>query len=266
MPDFVYDLPTRQLALYCALLAVGATWFGILFVKPFLRLLVGGEPNVNQTISYATSVFSLFYGLLVGLLAVAAYQNSKKVEEAAFREAASLATIYSDMNSYPEPLRSDLKEMMRDYLLYTVHKDWPAHKAGAVLTGGSNRVDAMRQLIAQFTPETVAQDIVHRAVVVEFHDFADARQQRIAGVITRIPDVLWYALLTGAVINIVLLVMLKLRPFPHLLLGGLTSFFLGVILFVIIALDDPLRGEAGLPPEAMLVLWDRLMVWDEPLG
>ena len=50
------------------------------------------------------------------------------------------------------------------------------------------------------------------------------------------------------------------------MLGTITAFFLGVILFVIVALDDPLRGESGLDPEPLQLLWDRTMVWDEPLS
>jgi hypothetical protein len=36
-----------------------------------------------------------------------------------------------------------------------------------------------------------------------------------------------------------------------------------VILFVIVSLDDPLRGEQGLEPDAFVLLWERQMVWDE---
>jgi hypothetical protein len=170
------------------------------------------------------------------------------------------------MSSYPEPIRSDVKEMIRDYVLFTIHKDWPAHREGEVMVGGAHRVDAIRSLLARFEPETLPLEILHRTVIAEFHAFSNARFERLTGVMTRIPEVLWYALGVGAVINITLLVMLKMRPMPHLVLGTLTSFFLGVVLFVIVALDDPLRGQTGLPPEAMQVLWERQLVWDEPQG
>ena len=136
MPDFIHDLPADRLALYCILLTVGATWFGVLFLKPILRLLVGREANVNETIGIATSVFGLFYGLLVGLLAVAAYQNGEEVEKAAFREAARISTLYANLESYPEPTRSLVREMLRDYVLFTIHKDWPAHRAGLSRSAG----------------------------------------------------------------------------------------------------------------------------------
>ena len=82
--------------------------------------------------------------------------------------------------------------------------------------------------------------------------------------ITEIPDVLWYAVLVGAAINVVLIVMLRMRPLQQFFLGTITAFFLGVILFVIVALDDPLRGESGLDPGPLQLLWDRTMIWDEP--
>jgi len=266
MPEIVQDLPTGSLALYCVALTVGATWIGVLVVKPILRLLVGGEANLNETIAIATSTFGLFYGLLVGLLAVAAYQNAERVEQSAFREASSIATLYADMDNYPEPLRSQVKVMLRDYVLYAIHKDWPAMRDGAAMTGGDHRADALRRRIASFEPETPAQTIVHAEVVRVFHAFNVARQERLAGRLTRLPDVLWYAVGAGAAVNILLLVMLKMRPLQHLLLSGLVSGFLGVMLFVIIALDDPLRGATGIEPEAMRELWRRVMAYDEPLA
>ena len=92
----------------------------------------------------------------------------------------------------------------------------------------------------------------------------EARQQRLTGVITQIPNVLWYAVLVGAAINMLLLVMLRMPPMRQFVLGTITAFFLGVILFVIVALDDPLRGESGLDPGPLQVLWERQMIWDEP--
>ena len=86
------------------------------------------------------------------------------------------------------------------------------------------------------------------------------------GVITGIPNVLWYAVLVGAAINILLLVALRMPLRRQFVLGTITAFFLGVILFVIVALDRPLRGVSGLDPNAIRLLWERQMIWDEPLS
>lgn len=265
MPDFVYDIPQRNLAIYFALIAVGAMLVGIVVVKPILRLLMGASPDLNDSIGYGTAGFSLFYGLLLGLLTVSAYQNNETARQSILREATSLGAIYADMSSYPEPIRSDVKAMLRDYLLFTVHRDWQAHRQGEFLNGGANRTNAIRQRLASFEPATVGEQIVHAETISAFQNFADARQERLNAVITRIPAVLWYAVLVGAAINMLLFVMLRMRPFTQFVLGSISGFFLGVILFVIVALDDPLRGDAGLDPGPLQLLWDRTMVWDEPL-
>ncbi len=263
MPDFVYEIPTYTIAVYFALFAVAAMFFGLLIVKPVLRLLIGTGPEFNQSITYATSGFSLFYGLLLGLLTVAAYQNSENVKQGILSEASSLGSLYSDMNSYPEPLRSEMKSMIRDYVLFTVHADWKAHRSGNLLNGGFNRTDAMRQKLATFEPETKGQEILHAEVVSGFQDFTKARQQRLSGIIIEIPPVLWYAVIVGAAVNVFLLVLLKMQLLQQFLLGTITAFFLSVILFVIVTLDRPLRGDSGLAPEPLQLLWERLMVWDE---
>ncbi|MER2509331.1 DUF4239 domain-containing protein [Amaricoccus sp.] len=265
MPNFVYDIPTRDLAIYFALIAVGAVFLGILVLKPILRLLMGAPPDLNEAVGYGTAGFSLFYGLLLGLLTVSAYQNNSEVKQAILSEATSLGALYADMSSYPEPIRSDMKAMMRDYLLFTVYRDWPAHRKGEFLNGGANRVNAMRQRLATFEPGSTGEEIVHAQTIAAFQGFAEARQGRLTGVITEIPNVLWYAVLVGAAINLLLLVMLRMRPVMQFFLGSITAFFLAVILFVIVALDDPLRGNSGLGPEPLRLLWDRTMVWDEPI-
>ncbi len=266
MPEFLKQIPQDDLALFIALVAVAAVSIGVFVLKPILRLFIGrGDPQINETIGYGTQSFSLFYALLIGLLTVAAYQNKERVEQAILTEAAAVGSLYSAMDSYPEPLRSEMKGMLRDYVLFTVYKDWPAHRKGEILDGGSHRTNAMRQRLAGFEPASVSQEIVHRETFRAFQDFGAARQLRLNGVITRIPVVLWYAVLVGAAINLLILILFRIRLVAHLILGTISAFFLGVVLFVIVVLDDPLKGEAGLPPTPFEDLWTRQMVWDEPL-
>lgn len=266
MPEFIHTIPVTELAVYFTIASVGLVLVGLILVKPLLRLLIGrGDPTINDTISHGTGSYALFYALLVGLLTVAAYQNKVQVEQHILAEAAAVGGLYSDMGVYPEPMRSDMKELLRDYVLFTIHKDWPAHQVGEVMNGGVHRVDAMRQLLASFEPASPSQQIVHAEVIRSFAEFSNARQQRLSGVATRIPDILWYAVAVGALVNLLILLMLRMKPLAHFLLGSISAFFLGVILFVIVVLDDPLRGEAGLRPQPFELLWERQMRWDEPL-
>ena len=124
----------------------------------------------------------------------------------------------------------------------------------------------MRQKLASFEPKTKGQEILHTEVISAFQNFAGARQRRLTGTITEIPTVLWYAVLVGAAINVLLLILFRIRLAQQFALGAITTVFLGVILAVIVTLDKPLRGESGLKPDPLVLLWERAMVWDEPLN
>jgi hypothetical protein len=59
---------------------------------------------------------------------------------------------------------------IRDYLLYTIHKDWPAHSKGNTLNGGANRAEAIRGSLAKFEPTTNSEQIVQQeAMSVDCH-------------------------------------------------------------------------------------------------
>jgi hypothetical protein len=153
MPDFIYEIPSVWLAIYCSLFFVGLTWFGIIFIRPFLRLMIGREPHINDLVAQATAGFSLFYGLLLGLLAVAAYQNFDDVRRSVFAEAATLASLYRDAANYPDPERTEVQGLLRDYTLYVIYKDWPAHRKGIIYKGGFNRLNMIQYSILKFEPQ-----------------------------------------------------------------------------------------------------------------
>jgi hypothetical protein len=265
MIAWLQQLSPFPLALVCSGAFVLLTWFGIVFVRPFLRLPLRRQPGANDLVSYTSSWFSLLYGLLLGLLAVATYQNAAQIQTSVQREAATLALLYRGSTSYPEPLRSELQFLLRDYTLYVVHKDWPAHNEGRILQGGAARMGALVHTLETFEPTTRSQEIVLAQTFANLDALAQARIERLAGVGLTIPGVFWYVVLIGALINIVLIWMLDMRFFTHLILGGMISFFLGVMFFLLIAMDQPLRGAVSSPSTSYDLAYRVLMEPDESI-
>lgn len=90
-------------------------WVSIGLFRRFLRSWFHKERGANDMVSFAFSNFFVLYGLLLGLLAVAAYQNFTTVSDIVTKEASSLASLYRDLRGYPEPLRTRLQDELRDY-------------------------------------------------------------------------------------------------------------------------------------------------------
>jgi hypothetical protein len=254
--------PTR-LAIFCSAVLVGITWFGIIFFRPFIRRWLRKQPGSNDLVNYASAGFSLFYGLLLGLLAVTAFNNTSQVEASVSREATSIASLYRTVASYPEPLRGEIQYLLRDYTQYVIHKDWPAHHSGDIWNGGNLRLQVIQQKLISLQPVDHTQNLLQEQSMKYFGELNDARQQRLAGVNTSIPGVLWYVLIIGALINILLIWLLDMRLTLHMILGGIISFFLGVMIFLISAMDRPLQGRVSVPSDAYQQMYDHVMQWDE---
>jgi hypothetical protein len=182
LTDTLDALPSETAALYFSLFFVAVAWFGVIFIRPFFRLWLRRQQNVNEIVSFASAGFSLFYGLLLGLLSVAAYNNANEISGYVSREAALLCTLYRNVANYPEPAGSELRYLLRDYTLYTIHKDWPAHQQGQILRGGEHRLQVIRQGLFDVVPTTPSLQLAHANTVRDFNDMVGLREQRLTGV------------------------------------------------------------------------------------
>jgi hypothetical protein len=107
--DWIYDLPVKTLAIWMAVIFVGYCWVGGILFRPFLRPFVRSRYSGNEIVGYVLSSFGIFYGLLLGLIAVAAYQNFSRVGDNVAMEVASLETLYEDVSTFPEPHGQNLR-------------------------------------------------------------------------------------------------------------------------------------------------------------
>ena len=68
------------------------------------------------------SAGSTFCGLLLGLVAVSAWRAHSDAASLVTHEATTLAALYRDIGDYPEPTRSELRKMAKDYVTHTDRK------------------------------------------------------------------------------------------------------------------------------------------------
>jgi hypothetical protein len=255
-------LSAQELALVFCGFFVGITWLGILLVHPAMRRLLHHNEPANDIVIHIAGTFGLVYAVLLGLLTVATFQNTKDVQDAIGREASDLSTIYSSAVGYPEPLRSELQAELRDYTRYVIAKDWPACRRGLVLMGGEHRLDVIRARLTSFEPATKTQELLQSELLHYLDAMTVAREQRLAAVTASIPRVLWYVVFVGAFLMIAFLWMLRRELGQQLILGGITAFFLGIMIFLIYAMDRPLQGAVSIGPDAFRSVYDLVMQWD----
>jgi hypothetical protein len=255
---WIYEIPILSVLGLFALVFVGLCWLGTITFRPFIEPWFHAQTRLNEVLGDFLQYFGVIYGLLLGLLAVATYQNHTDVEKAVAGEASSLAAFYRDVSAYPEPERTELKALIREYTRSTIEDAWPLQRKG-IDPWKVNRAAPMHARLALFEPQTKGQEALHNAALRQFNEFFEDRRTRIFSVTAGIPPIMWYTVTVGALINMVLIWMFDLRLGVHLLLGGLISFFTGTMICLIVLLDNPFRGVVGVSPHAFELIYSQMM-------
>jgi uncharacterized protein len=259
-------LTAIELALVFCTFYIAITLLGITLIHPLMRRVVHGKGQVNDVVIFVAANFGLVYAVLLGLLIVATFQITKDLQDHIAMEASSLSTVYRGAESYPEPLRGELRSQLRDYIHYVLEKDWPAHRKAHVLIGGDHRLQAIRETLFSYEKAGKPQEALHGEMLRYFDAMNVSREERLSAVSSSIPDVLWYIVIIGSLITIVFIWMIHMDLIQQIILGGTSAFFLGLTTFLIYAMDHPLQAAVAVGPEPFQAVYDSAMKWDEVAG
>ena len=213
MPDFVYDIPSGQLALFFSLAAVAAVVIGLLVVKPSCGP-VRDRARLQRDPEFRRAGFNLFYGLLLGLLTVAAYQNTSTCGRRSRRRPRPWGRSTPACGAIPNRSAERRADACSAITCCSRSTRIGRRTARARSSTAATTAPMPSGRGSPATSPTRRVRRCPRRVIGSYQDFTEARQGRLAGVITEIPDVLWYAVLVGALVSVLLFSMLKMRIIP----------------------------------------------------
>ena len=258
--EWLFDLPlvVSGPAIIAAMCVLALTGLAVVrrHVRPLLRVGSGDSDFMGAMLQ---SVM-VFYGLAVALIAVSVWQTYSQVSRIVSEEATSLAALYRDVTSYPDPVRGELQKQLREYVHYVIHEAWPQQRRGQLPSGGVAHVNRFQATLTAFEPMTEGQKLVHAETLRAYNQMIVARRLRLDAVQTGLPGVLWMVILVGAVIGLGASSLFDVEDGRlHGIEVSLLAGFIGLILLLILALDRPFRGDLGIGPDPYQLIYDQLM-------
>ena len=258
--EWVFDVPLwiagPAIILSLCLFAVG----GLTVVRRRLlpRLRVHAEDSeLSGSIVHAVMVL---YGLAVALIMVTVWETYSDVSKIVSGEASALSGLYRNVSSYPDPIRSELQKELRDYVDQVIHEAWPLQRQGQIPSRGVVHMDRFQAVLDTFEPVTERQKLLHGETLRAYDQMIQIRRLRLDAVKTGLPTVLWTVIVAGAFIALTTFFFFKVEDARlHGILVTLLAIFMGLVIFMIVALDRPFRGDLGLTPEPYQVIYDQLM-------
>ena len=233
---------------------------GLLLVRrrllPRLRVTAGDSEFTGAMLQ---SVM-VFYGLAVALIAVTVFQTYSETTSVVTGEATALNALYRDVTSYPDPIRADLQRSLREYTDQVINQAWPLQQQGKVPSGGIEQMNRFQAMLTKFEPATEGQKLLHGETLRAYNQLIQARRLRLDAVGTGLPSVMWAVILIGAFISLSASFFFKVEDVRlHLIEVLLLAVFIGLVIFMILALDRPFRGNLGIRADPYQLVYDQLM-------
>ena len=224
---------------------------GLLLLRNRLHNLLKITPETNDVINGFFSGGGVIYSLIIGLVAISAWQNRDAVDVLANKEALSIATLYRSSSLLKEPTKTELEDKIINYLDYVINIAWPAHKKGIVPNEGAVVMSDLLKSLSTYQVSSPVEQVFFAETISQYNKLIENRRMRIQAVGTHIPSVFWFFMILGGVLMIVATYAFYIPSLSlHIALTSMFSIFLGFALFLIAAIDNPMRGYTGISPYA----------------
>jgi len=260
MCDWIFDAPLWLVGPGLVVVLVGIALVGLSTVRA--RLLPRLRVTHEDTHFVGPMVHSImvFYGLVLALIAVNVFETYSECSKIVSSEATAIAMLYRDVGSYPEPVRSELKTTLRAYVEQVIRVAWPLQRSGRIPSGGVALMDSVQTHLAAFEPKTEGEKALHAEAWRAYNHVIEARRARLDEVATGLPVVMWLVVLLGAAISLSASFFFHVEDVRlHAILVTLLATFIASVIFVMLALDHPFRGDLGISSESYQLIYDHLM-------
>ena len=248
MPTWLYEMSSLRAALLLVAFVEFVSLVGLLLVRRYILPKFHYGEGINDAISGTVQAIGVFYGITVGLIAVAVWNTNTAAAGLVSNEATSIGALYRDVNGYPSPIREELRAKLRQYTVFVITDIWPAQKKGEVHKGGVALMDDFQHTLYSFEPATQGQMALHTETLRAYNDLIEYRNLRIDSVHGGLSQTMWAVIWLGAAISIGVAYFYRIEDAKlHALLVILMAGFLALVLFMITINDKPFYGYAGIP-------------------
>jgi hypothetical protein len=248
---WVYDIPNWLFAVLVIGTCVTIGMVGHRLTERWVKRIVGNNGDYNDLVFTTLATVGVFFGITLGLISVGAWEKFSGISTNVDQEAASLAVLYQSAKSYPDEASYRIKFAIEDYTQYVIQEGWPLQRKGIVPQKGISKVDEIRRTLAAFEPVTESMKALHAETLSKFNEMIVYRRNRLASITSGLPETLWGVVVGGAIINLIIPWFLvydrKLVQYIMILLMATT---IGILIFLMGAMDNPFRGEFSVSPEA----------------
>ncbi|MHC1726243.1 MAG: DUF4239 domain-containing protein [Syntrophobacteraceae bacterium] len=206
------------------------------------------EPSHNNIAGYIFGALGTVYAVLLGFAIFMVWQEYEQTEQYAALEAGEAVAVYRDLSLYPDrEVAKPIKESLASYMRSVINEEYPAM---AQMKRSKPTEEAFHDLwrkLGTLNPRDLREQTLYNQVLTDMHNLAKSRTNRLQAAEDEMPEMMWLALIFGAVVTLGCALFFSAdHIMAHLTLTCLLAAVLATVWFVIMGLDHAFVGWAGI--------------------
>ncbi|WP_351227284.1 hypothetical protein [Streptomyces sp. NPDC002133] len=245
-------------------IAMAAACAVVLTITVINHRRIGDDDDPSETpsvIEYMTMMIGVVYAIVLGLAIAGVWEARSASQESVRHEAQALHEVYARAEVYPADVRTRIRDDVDAYVSHVVNDEWPAMvETGSLTEQGTRLLEQVRRDVTDYVPKTDHEGQAYQPLVDQVAAADDARGARGQGIEATMPGVVWFGLITGAVVTVGLIFTLQIRRTSReLLLAGLFSALIAFLLFLIWDFDAPFGRGISATAAPFITLFPQIL-------
>jgi hypothetical protein len=229
------------LALVIAMVAVCAVVISVVVLRQ-RRIAADDDPSETpDVIEYMVMMIGVVYAIVLGLAIAGVWESRGSAQADALAEAQALHEIKARVQVYPAGVRDRVRADVDAYAAFVADKEWPYMRHhGELSPTATQLLDKVRSDVTQYDPKDDLGQQAYQPLLDQVTAADQARTDRGQNLGSTMPGMVWFGLITGALVTVGLIFTLQIRRSGReLLLAGLFSALIAFLLFLIWDLEAP---------------------------
>lgn len=165
-----------------------------------------------DVIEYMTMMIGVVYAIVLGLAIAGVWEARSAAQDHVQTEAQALHEISERVRVYPPEARDRIRGDVNAYVGHVVTTEWKTMaEHGRVTAEGGRLFDRIRQDVTDYQPKTDFEAQAYQPLVDQVTAADTARNSRAESTGATMPGVVWFGLITGAVVTIGMVFALQIR-------------------------------------------------------
>jgi hypothetical protein len=245
------------LVLILAMLAACAV---VIVITLLRHRTASDDEDITETpdvIEYMTMWIGVVYAIVLGLAIAGVWEARSAAEDHVQAEAVALHEVSERVRVYPPDVRDRIREDVNAYVGHVVTTEWKSMADdGQVTERGTELLDRIRADVTDYEPRSDFEAQAYQPLVDQVAAADQARTSRAESTGATMPGVVWFGLITGALVTIGMVFALQIRRTTReLVLAGLFSALIAFLLFLIWDFDAPYSRGVAASTEPFLSLF-----------